>query len=72
MNNKVSIKLNFKEIIESINFKLFLSFFIVTLLASIYKLIRIFIIGTIEQNNIYSISSQLIWISLFYEVPMNF
>ena len=62
----------FKEILKNFNWKLFITLFAVSLVPSIYKLIRIFIIGTLEEENIYSISSQLMWVNLFYEILQEF
>lgn len=72
MKQNYKIKFKFKKTLKEFNWKLFLSLFVVTLIPSIYKLIRIFIIGTLEEENIYSISSQLMWINLIYEILQEF
>lgn len=63
--NKVKYRWNF-------DYKLFFVLLLSSLLPSVYKTIRIFIIGTIEDENAYSISSQLMWVNLLYEVVQEY
>lgn len=58
--------------LKKFNFKMFFTILITLLLPSIYKTLSIYFIGDIKDANSYSISSQLLWVNLLYEVLQEF
>lgn len=62
MMNK--IKMSFKNI----NHKLFISLLVMGLVPTIYTTFRVFLLGNMPDDYVYSIAGQLSWVNLIYEV----
>lgn len=59
---------NTKLFIKKTNWKLLFSIIILTLIPIIYKTTRIFFIGTIDDGYSYSITAQIQWLNIIYEI----
>ena len=57
-----------KKSLKNINYKLFLSLFMMGLSPTIYTTLRVFWLGNFPTDASYSIAGQLLWINLIYEI----
>lgn len=53
---------------QNINFKLLLIILLFQFIPTIYKTIRIFFLGTLPDENAYNIASNILWLSILYEI----
>ncbi|WP_050796828.1 MATE family efflux transporter [Malacoplasma iowae] len=57
-----------KQALKQINFKILFAIFLTLLIPTIYKIFRIFWLGSFPDDSQLNIASQLSWINLIYEV----
>ncbi|QZX49475.1 MATE family Na+-driven efflux transporter [Mycoplasma sp. E35C] len=62
------VRTSLKTIFREIDYKMFFAIFLTLFIPSIYKVIRIHILGSFPDANNINIASQLSWINLIYEV----
>lgn len=58
----------FNYLKTNINWKLLIIIFLFQLLPSIYKILRIYFLGTLPNENAYNIASHILWLNIFYEI----
>lgn len=67
MNGEYSMK-KINKSLKTINYRLWLAILVTLLMPTVYKTVRIFILGSFPDASGIDIASQLQWLDLFYEV----
>ena len=57
-----------KNSLTKINYKLFISLFVLGLVPTIYTTVRVFFLGQLPDEYSFSIAGQLSWVNLLYEI----